>query len=86
MEMGAEHQPDATEERNLRALVCEAIADAAVTGCSTVMFGHYQVRAVRQLLPLDGRGSVRVEFKISDQQQVLESGVVNLQHPGARMV
>lgn len=86
MEMGTEHQPDASEERNLRALVCEAIADAAVTGRYTVMFGHYQVRAVRQWLPLDGRGSVRVEFEVSDQQQVLESGVVNLQHPGARMV
>lgn len=34
----------------------------------------------------DHSSALRVEFEVSDQQQVLESGVVNLQHPGARMV
>lgn len=83
MEMEAEHQPDATEERDLRGLVTEAIADAAVTGRYTAMLGRYQVRAVRQSLPLNERSTVRVEFEVSDQQRILESGVVNLQHPAA---
>lgn len=77
--VNVECHPDASEECDLRALVRDAITDAARTGSYTVTLGRYRVRAVRQSLPLDERDSVRVEFEVSDQQRVIESGVVNLQ-------
>lgn len=73
-----EHQPDFEEFRALRVLVREAIADAALSGNYSATLGRYRVRAVRRGLPAHRHGSVQVEFEITEQRGVLESGIVNM--------
>lgn len=79
-----EHQPDYEELRALRVLVREAIVDAAVSGNYSATLGRYRVHARRRGLPAHRHGSVQVEFEITEQKGVLESGIVNM--PGVAQV